>query len=300
VTARERVRTFFLDPSAPTNLAVCRIIFFTWLYGCFFGYDLAEWTRFPADTWDPVWFVELVGPLPSAQTLSVLGVVWKTSLLLGALGLFRQVTFGVAALLGAYALGLTASFSKGNYDIGMPVILLFVFWIARSTDALSLDALIARGTDKTPPSPSGEYTWPIATGRLLLALAFFAAGVSKLRHGGVDWVVTDNLRWLFIGQQYTHTPALNWAAYLANFPWLCRFLAGATIALELSYPLALFVRRARPWLVVGMIGLQLAIHVFMGVNYLTFLVANVFWVDWAAAGRVLRSQASTPQHQPSF
>jgi hypothetical protein len=299
MSGREPVRAFFLAPSASTNLAVCRIIFFCWLFCIFFGYDLAGWTRLPADTWDPVWFVELLGPLPSANTLTALGIAWKASLVLGALGLFCPVTLGVAAILGAYALGLTASFSIGNYDVGLPLILLFVFWISRSTDVLSLDALIARRSDRPPPSPSGEYTWPIATGRVLLALAFFAAGVSKLRHGGIDWIVSDNLRWLFLGQQYTHAPVLHWAEYLADFPWLCRLLAGGTVALELSYPLALFVRRVRPWLVVGMIGLQLMIHVFMDVNYLAFLVANIFWVDWAKVGGTLRDRTTVVQHQPA-
>jgi hypothetical protein len=298
VRARERVRDFFFAPSAPTNLGVCRIIFFGWLFCCFFGYDVAQWARLPADTWRPVWFVELFGRLPSAGTLTALGVVWKASLVLGALGLWRRVSLGVAATLGAYVLGLTGSFGKDNYDIGLPVILLFVFWIARSTDALSLDALIRRRRDKPPPSPSGEYTWPFATGRVLLALAFFTAGAAKLRHGGVDWITTDNLRWLFIGQQYTHAPPLHWAASLADFPWLCRLVAGGTVAVELSYPLALFVARLRPWLVWVAIALQLAIHLFMGINYLAFLVANILWVDWPALGRVLRDKLRGGEYDP--
>jgi hypothetical protein len=290
MSARETVRSFFFASSAPTNLAVCRIIFFGWLFCLFFRYDVAQWARLSVDTWEPVWFVGLFGRLPSAGTLAVLGVVWKASLLLGALGLWRHVTLGVAAVLGAYALGLTGSFGKENHDVGIPVILLFIFWIARSTDALSLDAAIARRRGKPTPARSGEYTWPLATVRVLIALAFFAAGVAKLRHGGVDWIMTDNLRWLFLGQQYTHAPPLNWAASLANIPWLCRLLAGGTVAIELSYPLALFVARLRPWLVVGAIGLQLGIHLFMGVDYLAFLVANVVWVDWPALGRVLQSR----------
>jgi hypothetical protein len=304
VSVRETVRSFFFVPSAPINLAVCRFIFCGWLLGCFFGYDVAQWARMPADTWEPVWFVELFGRLPSARTLTGLGVAWKVSLVLGALGLWRPVSLGVATALGAYVLGLTGSFGKANYDIGMPVILLFVFWVARSTDALSLDALIARRRGTPPPSPSGEYTWPLATGRVLLALAFFAAGVAKLRHGGVDWIMTDNLRWLFIGQQYTHVPPLNWAVYLADFPRLCRLLAGGTMALELSYPLALFAPRLRPWLVVGALGLQLGIHLFMGVNYLAFMVANVVWVDWSRVGNSihLRKPASSrlrEAHEPA-
>jgi hypothetical protein len=49
----------------------------------------------------------------------------------------------------------------------------------------------------------------------------------------------------------------------------------------------------------GMIGLQLAIHLFMGVNYLAFLVANIFWVDWAKVGRTLRDRTTLVQHQPA-
>jgi hypothetical protein len=304
VSLREKVRSFFFAPSSPTNLAVCRIIFFGWLFCCFFGYDVEQWARVPADTWEPVWFVELFGRLPSAGTLTGLGVAWKVSLVLGALGLWRPVSLGVAAALGAYLLGLTGSYGKANHDIGMPVILLFVFWVARSTDALSLDSLIARRRGKPPVSPSGEYTWPLATGRVLLALAFFAAGVAKLRHGGIDWITTDNLRWLFIGQQYTHTPPLGWAVYLADFPWLCRLLAGGTMAVELSYPLALFVPRIRPWLVVGALGLQLGIHLFMGVNYLAFIVANVVWVDWSRVGNSIHLRKPAPSrireaHEPA-
>ena len=290
MSARASVHDFFFAPSAPTNLAICRIIFCGGLFFCFLGYDVAQWAHWPADAWKPVWFVELFGPLPNARTLSVLGVVWKVSLVFGALGLYRQVSLGIAAVLGAYVLGLTGSFVKHNYDVGIPVILLFVFWIARSTDAISLDALIARRRHHPHPSPSGEYTWPLALSRVLLALAFFTAGSAKLGHSGFAWITTDNLRWLFIGQQYTHTPPLDWAASFADFPLLCRFLAGGTVALELSYPIALFVTRLRPWLILGVIALQLAIHLFMGINYLAFLIANVVWVDWSAVGLVLRGK----------
>lgn len=289
MSAWERVRAFFLARSVPTNLAVCRIIFFGWLFCLFFRYDVAVWARMAADTWEPVWFVGLFGRLPSATVLTMLGIAWKMSLLLCALGLWRRLTLGVAALLGAYVLGLTGSFGKENHDIGLPVILLFIFWIARSTDALSLDAAITRRRGKPTPGPSGEYTWPLATGQVLIALAFFASGVAKLRHGGIDWIVTDNLRWLFLGQQYTHAPPLNWAAALASFPLICRFLAGCIVALELSYPLALFFARLRPWLVMSVIGMQLGIHLFMGVDYRAFIVANVVWVDWQALGRRLLS-----------
>jgi hypothetical protein len=290
VSPLERVRRFFFAASAPTNLAVCRIIVLAWLFGCFAGYDPAQWARLPADTWKPVWFVELFGPLPSAGTLFVLGVVWKAALALGALGLWSRVSLGVAAGLGAYVLGLTGSFSKPNYDIGLPVILLGVFWVARSSDALSLDAWIARRRGQPAPTPSGEYTWPLALGRVLIALAFFAAGVAKLRHAGLDWITTDNLRWLFLAQQYTHAPPVGWAASLAAFPGLCRLLAAGTVALEAGYPLALFVGRLRPGIVGGVITLQLGIHLLMGINYLAFLIANVVWVDWAALGRALRAQ----------
>ena len=115
---------------------------------------------------------------------------------------------------------------------------------------------------------------------------------------GVGWITTDSLCWLLTEQQYTHTPPLAWAAFFGGFPWLCRLLAGVTVALELSYPLALFFTCLRPWLVLGVIALQLAIHLFMGINYLAFLVANVVWVDWAALGAALRDRRAAARRMP--
>ena len=146
-----RIRHFFFEAATPINLAVCRIIFYLWLFAYFLSYDLAEWSRYPADAWRPVWYVGLFGPVPSPAVLATLGAVWKASLLFAAAGLWRHLSCGVAALLGAYALGLTGSFSKDNYDVGVPVILLGVFWVARSTDALSLDAVLARRRGQSPP-----------------------------------------------------------------------------------------------------------------------------------------------------
>ena len=292
MNVREWAKDFFFAWSTPTNLGVCRALFCGGLFLCFVGYDPAQWAYWPADAWKPVWFVELFGPLPSARTLSIVGIAWKISLGMAALGLYRHISLGVAATLSAYVLGLTGSFVKDNYDIGMPVILLFVFWVARSTDAVSLDAVIARRRRQPLPSPSSEYTWPLALARVLLALAFFTAGMAKVRHSGLDWITSDSMRWLLSEQQYTHSPLLDWAAAIAAYPMLCHLLAAGTMALEVSYPLALFVAPLRPWIVIGTIVLQLGIHLFMGINYLAFLIANIVWVDWEALGRKLSRRAN--------
>ena len=123
--------------------------------------------------------------------------------------------------------------------------------------------------------------------------------MAKLRHSGLDWATTDSLQWLLIGQQYTHEPPVAWGASLATLPWLCRVIAGATIALEISYPLALFSTRLRPWIVLGVMSLQLGIHLLMGVSYLAFLVANVVWVDWVALVRWLQGRVGvSPRRVP--
>jgi hypothetical protein len=294
VSGLSRLRAFFFAPSDAFNLGFCRAVFCTWLFFFFLNYDVARWADWPAEAWTPSWFVAWFGPLPSAGVLSALGITWKCALVLGAVGLFRRVSLGVAAVLGAYAMGLTGSFVKLNYDVGLPVILLFVFWIARSTDALSIDAVIARRRGRPVPAASAEYTWPLALGRVLIALAFFAAGAAKMRHSGFHWITTDNLRWLFVAQQYTHHPPLDWAARIAEVPWLCRVIAAGTVGLEVGYPIALFATRLRPWIVVATMALQIGIQLFMGINYLAFLVANVVWVDWSALfRRVVAGRATT-------
>jgi len=130
---------------------------------------------------------------------------------------------------------------------------------------------------------SGEYTWPVRAVWVMFALIFFAAGLSKLRHSGLEWILSDNMAIMLIQHHY-HTanadPLVSWGLSLAQHIWLTRLMAAATVAFEVGYPLALFSLRAR-WVIVPSVFLmQLGIRVLMGPTFTQFLICNLFWIPW--------------------
>ena len=131
---------------------------------------------------------------------------------------------------------------------------------------------------------SGEYTWPVRTIWLMFALIFFAAGVSKLRHSGLEWIFSDHLAISLIQAHYhvaNADPLVPWGLHLAQYVWLTHLLAAGSLALEISYPLALFSSRARWIIIPSMVLFLISIRVLMGPTFVPqYLVCHLFWVPW--------------------
>lgn len=128
---------------------------------------------------------------------------------------------------------------------------------------------------------------------LLLALIFFAAGVSKLRHGGIAWITSENMAVMLVKQHYWASavdPPLDWGLWIASHSWLTRLMAAGTIIIEICYPLALLSTRFRIILVPAMLLTQIGIFLVMGPFFPQFVLANVFWVPWDRVSRWLAAK----------
>jgi hypothetical protein len=169
------------------------------------------------------------------------------------------------------------------------------------SDAYSLDRVIARrlGRGPKPTVPSGEYRWPVRAVWVILALTFFAAGVSKLRHGGIEWVTSDNMSIILHQHAYqvsAEEPLLaDFSLYLSRHPLACSLLAFGTVFIEVGYPLALFHRRFRWFFPPAMCGALIGIRLLMGPTFPQFLLCHLFWIPW---DRVLARFVSAPAAAP--
>src|SRR4029079_2632192 len=133
-------------------------------------------------------------PLPAFETLhlapagvpglTVAQFAWRLALLTSALGDHPRRSMPVAFLLGCYLLGLPHNFGHTFHFDATLVIAMAILACSRAGDAWSLDAGLAGKKDLLV---SGEYTWPIRAIWVAMALVFFAAGLAKLRHGGLEW-----------------------------------------------------------------------------------------------------------------
>jgi hypothetical protein len=296
-TAASRLLRFWFEPSSAVDLAVCRVVFYTGLFLAYWPVDFSLWGDVSSAFWMPLpAFSSLhLAPL-SPPRLDAVQTIWRVALLTSALGWCSTLSMATAAALGFYLLGLPHNFGHVFHFDALLVITLAVMACSRAGDALSLDS---RTRLLTPPAPSGEYTWPIRLIWTATALVFFAAGLSKLRHGGIEWVTSSNMSIVLTTASYHVSDAdpvsmLN--LWIARHQSLSELLAFASLTIELTFIAALFSRRARMVLVPAAAAMLVGIRLLMGPTFGGFLLVNVFWIPWAAIAHRAMSgvKSSTP------
>ncbi|HEX2341289.1 MAG TPA: DCC1-like thiol-disulfide oxidoreductase family protein [Vicinamibacterales bacterium] len=291
---------FWFEPGPATTLGLCRALFFTGLCLWHIPHDYAAWGAYSDVFWMPIWLFDWFNiPLLSRDALDAVQVVFKVSLVLGAIGLFTRAATIVAFVLGTYLMGLPHNFGQTQHFDTLPVFILGALALSRAGDAWSLDAVFASARHRSPahPADSGEYTWPIRFVWVAWALIFCAAGISKLRHSGLEWIFSDNLALLLQRQQYRISdgePLTSWGLVVAGYPWLAQALAAIAVSVETFFPLVLFSRTARLLLVPAGLAFLVGIRVLMGPTFEQFMVCFVFWVPWQRVALDLHSRFAAP------
>jgi hypothetical protein len=288
----ERWTRFFFEPVEPSNLGLCRVLFYGAFFLLYLPQDWSAWAYVGDVFFQPIVFFQILQlPVLSSDLILVLQAIWKASLALSCLGLFTRASTMSSLILGVYLLGLPNNFGKIHEHEALVVICLGIMALSRCGDAYSIDQLIRKARRGNDPSAwrtwiSGEYTWPVRNVWLMFALVFFLAGVSKLRHSGLEWIFSDNMAitLMQMGVQYhmaNADPLVPWGPYLAQHVWLTQLMAAGTLVLEVGYPLALFSSRARWVIVPSMLLLLIGVRVLMGPTFVPqWLILYLFWVPW--------------------
>ena len=284
---------FWFEPTSPTNLSLCR------LFVC--GGLLLRYLIVPAHVRIyPEQFAGLwqAHPLLGILQLPVLGPswlglfegLWLLALACSCLGLLTRLSTFLSFWLALYLLWIPHNYGKLHHTDMITVLVLAVFMLSRCGDTWSLDRVLkrkfrgqeARVTADVPPS--GEYTWPIRIAWVIIVSIFFAAGITKLRNSGLDWVFSDNFSVMLIKVNYLayigYPPLLDWGLYVAPHVLLCQLLAGSTLLLELLSPLALFSRIARRIIAPALALFVLSILLFFMPGFVELFVCQLFWVPW--------------------
>jgi hypothetical protein len=294
---REFWSEYWFGKESPETLGIARLLFLGTLFALYLPDDFSEWGAVSPAFWEPIaLFRAFPLPMPDVGTLDVLQLVWKVALFTGAIGLLTRSSCAVAAVLGLYLLGLPHNFGKTHHFDSVIVLTLAILALSRSGDSWSLDAWRRRRTSP-PPGPSGHYRWPIRAVWLLLAMVFFSAGAFKLRNGGMGWMFSDNLAVMLRQHAYqvaNADPLVNWGLWLAQFPFVFKGMAVATVVVEFCYPLALIDRRARIFFPVGMCLTLIGIRVLMGPTFGLFILCHLFWIPWARVASAARRRLGMP------
>jgi hypothetical protein len=271
---------FWFDRSAPGDLGLSRAVFFGGMLLMYWPVDFRGWGQVSPAFWmpNPLFLVLHLGP-PHADALELLQLGWRAALFCSAAGLGTVVSQWLSFVLGCYLLGLPHNFGHTFHFDALLVIAMGVLACSRSGDAWSIDAALAG----RHPAPSGEYTWPLRAIWTAMSLVFFAAGIAKLRHGGLEWVFSSNLSLLLTRASYHVSdadPIANLGLRIAGHQWMSRSVAAITLIVELGFISALVSRSARRVFVPAAFLMLIGIRVLMGPTFGGFLLANVFWVPW--------------------
>jgi len=298
ISLRKHWNRFWFEAVSPDNLGLCRIV----LYGTMFLYyvltpwlfpswgyheDFVPWGSVSRVFWSPVWLMSVLHlPPASTQMIQAMQIVWRAALAFSCIGLFTRISTVASFVLGFYLFGLPASFGRIHHQEHVLIFSFLIMAFSRCGDAWSVDALIRKaraGTIPPPPVISGEYTWPVRMIWVVIALTYFAAGVSKVRHSGFEWVASGNMSY-FLMSQYYHVsdadPLTSLGLVLARGSVLPHLLAASGVVLELALPIALFSRRSRWFLVPGAASMQFGIAMLMGPNFYQMIICQLLWVPW--------------------
>jgi hypothetical protein len=198
-------------------------------------------------------------------------------------GLFTRYATRVAFALGFFLLSLPHCFGKTHHFDASLVLVMGVLAFSRAGDAFSLDRLRSRREASTP-DPT-EYVWPIRAAWVICVLVFTAAGIAKLRHGGLAWFYPVNLaNKLLVSQHHAANadPLTSWGVVVARHPWMCTTMAIGTVVTEVGFSLVVLGRWYRVVFVPGITLLLVGIRVLMGPTFESFAAPLSFFVPWAA------------------
>lgn len=270
---RTRWERFWFGREPAANLAVARVV----LAGIALWIVLSRWDLpaalgLPSDMWAGVPLDRRLRYLlvVSPQIERVLYGVLHVTLLLTLAGVrTRMMALASGLLLYHFAPMETLIWTPDPYLRGLtfPTVGLLLIGFA----------------PEHPPVTDRGHTverWPLALMRTFVAAMYFFAAYAKLVTSGLEWASAENMRrWMLVlGQLHGSSPEGSLAYRLAATP-VPSFIGWLGLALELTFPAALFWREARIVLIPAALLFHLANGAIFHIWFQEVAVLLLF-VDW--------------------
>lgn len=292
------IEGFVFAPESARRLASLRIGLFALLALRLAIGDYGFVAGQPAALFDPVSLFHLLPSMPSAGVVDVLQPLGVVVALLAAAGLWPRATFPAAFAIAVFLeLMLNATGKIVHNEVLLVLCLLPLLATPRtSCRAWALRMPRRRRGAREEPAPPEKrpgvaYGWPIRLAMVIVGLAYLIAGLQKLRYSGLDWVTSDNLRYVLWSASDSQAEPNQLGLFVADRAALAHLLAGASLALELGFIVCLPVPRLRWILIPSVVGLHVGIRLMMGLDYSAqWLTVVIVFVDWPFVVDRLRSR----------
>jgi hypothetical protein len=205
---------------------------------------------FPRDRWftpeaiTALWWLTL-----AAGVLALLGLFTRPALLAFALGVWFLVAH---------------RFSYGDVHHSEAMFAFFLMSLAFAPvgEQLSIDAWRRRRAGRTPAEMSPLARWPFALAHLLLAMAYFSTGISKLIYGGLRWMNGYTLQGRTLQDALGRDIPLG--MWVAQQHTLAILLSIGTVAFEVGFATSLFLPRYRLYFFAAALVFHVGLHLVAG------------------------------------
>ena len=227
----------------------------------------------------PWGFFDLLQTHSGMLTLKTLMLV---SLLLSTAGFLTRFSTRTSLLLVLFYQGLLRSFGHFNHDEMIAIYFLVVLAFTPCGDAFSIDNWLSRRGRTAPQRPAFAYAYPILLMQLLLAWAYFSSALIKLRVAGWKYLSPDNLPALaiFHSLDNLHDTAFRAAFWLPQVREYLPYFVAIILIWELLFPLAVFFRRVRWWILVIGIVFHVSTLFLMNIFFPHQLMMYVIFINW--------------------
>ncbi len=209
----------------------------------------------------------------------VLKIAMVLSLALSTAGFLTSISSKTSFLLVLFYQGLVRSFGHFNHDEMLGVYCLAVLAFTPCGDDFSLDHWLRRTQKQRPP---WAYAYPILLMQLLMAWTYFSSALIKLRVAGLKYLSVDNLPSLaiFHSLDNLHDTHFKLAFWLPQVRSYLPYAVGFVLVWELLFPLAIFWRRTRWWILGAGIVFHLSTLFVMNIFFPHHLALYLIFVDW--------------------
>lgn len=260
----------------PTNLAIFRIVLFSLLFLALYSVSpeymsgIPEGLRMP-----PKGYEALMRYIPFSYVwIATFRYIGLASCICAAIGYRTRITTIAATLCSMYILALPNFFGMVFHTHQCLIWFGIILSVSNSGDALSVDAW-KQDIQKTR---SIEYSIPLFTIWVLLGVIYASAAWSKLHLSGVDWAISDNLRYIFLHRYFLtgHFPIVR----IDSDPLLYKAAGVFVLVFQLSFIFLILQKHLRILAVL----LGLAFHVFSviytGIAFWYLLATYTALIDW--------------------
>ena len=200
------------------------------------------------------------------------------SLAMSTAGYLSPVSTKLAALLVLFYQGLLRSLGHFNHDEIIAVYFLIVLAFTPCGEALAVDGWSRVKQRK----PGFAYGYPVLLMQILLAWSYFSSALIKLRISGLSYFSPDNLPALAITQSLDnlHDAHFRLAFWLPAIRQFTPAMVVVVLIWELLFPIAIFSRRLRWWILGFGVLFHVATLLLMNFFFVYHLAMYVVFIDW--------------------